>query len=133
MVEDRTLSAASRRVAEPQNKLAPTARGLVRMEDFHRPQSQGYRVRKPLVTVISGAAHYGAPRTTIDVTNYHEINAPARTVERARGALRSIMGPSVAGAAAVLVAIALSLMPASDGPATLTESPFGQSILHFPR
>ena len=120
-------------MAEPQNKLTLTARGLVRMDDFQRPQSQGYRVREPLVTVISGSAHYGAPRTTIDVTDYREIKAPARTVERAKRALRSIVDPSVTVAAAVVVAIALSFTPASDGPAPLNRPPYGQSILHFPR
>lgn len=133
MIEQRTVSNASRMAADRWNKLMVTPRGSVPMNDFRFPHCQAYRVRKPRITVISGSASYAPPTTTIDVTDYREIKEPARTAEGTNRSLRSIVGPLVVFAAAAMVALALSLMPASDGPAPITGPLSGQSLLHDPR
>ena len=90
-------------------------------------------MRKTRVTVPSGSAGYVAPTTTIDVTDYREIKAPAQTARRTDRSRSSAAGALVAFAAAAAVAIAFSLTPASDDPAPVAGPLSGHSILHFPR
>ena len=133
MIERRTPRTASRTVANPQNKLIVGPRGPVLMDDLQLLERQVQRVRKPRITVLSGSAGYGAPTTTIDVTDYREIKASAQTAKRTHRALSSIVGLWVVFAAATVIAITLSLAPASDGPAPVAGPLSGHSILHFPR
>ena len=133
MIERRTPRTASRTVADPQNKLIVGPRGPVLMDDLQLLERQLQRVRKPRITVLSGSAGYDAPTTTIDVTDYREIKAPAQTAKRTDRALRSVVGPLVVFAAVAVVAITFSLTPASDGPAPVAGPLSGHSILHFPR
>ena len=133
MIEQPTLSNASRMVADRWNKLMVTPRGPVLMNDLRFPYCQAYRVRNPRIIVISGSASYEPPTTTIDVTDYREIKARAQTAKRTNRFLRSIVGPLVVFAAAAVVAITLSLTPASDGPAPIAGPLSGHSILHDPR
>jgi hypothetical protein len=130
MIEHRGIKTVRRTVADPRNKLIVEPRGLVLMGDF---QGQAQRVRKPRITVLSGSAGYDAPTTTIDVTDYSEIEASAQTAKRTDRPLRSVVGPLVVFAAAAVVAITFSLTPASDGPAPVAGPLSGHSILHFPR
>lgn len=133
MIERRTLRTASPTVPDPQNKLIVGPRGPVPMDDLQLLERQAPRVRNPRITVLSGSAGYGAPTTTIDVTDYREIKAPAQTAKRTDRPLRSVVGPLVVFAAAAVVAITFSLTPASDGPAPVAGPLSGYSILHFPR
>ena len=133
MIERRTLRTASRTVADPQNKLIVGPRGPLLMDDLQLLERQVQSVRKPRIMVLSGSAGYDAPTTTIDVTDYREIKAPAQTAKRTDRHLRSVVGPLVVFAAAAVVAITLSLTPASDGPAPVAGPLSGHSILHFPR
>jgi catalase len=133
MIEHRTVRTASRTVPDPQNKLIVGPRAPVLMDDFQLLERQAHRVRKPRITVIGGSAGYDAPTTTIDVTDYREIKAPAQTAKRTDRPLRSVVGPLVVFAAAGVVAITFSLTPASDGPAPVAGPLSGHSILHFPR
>jgi hypothetical protein len=133
MIERRTLRTASRTVGDPANQLIVGPRGPVLMDDLQLLVRQAHRVRKPRITVLSGSAGYGAPTTTIDVTDYREIKAPAQTAKRTDRALRSVVGPLVVFAAVAVVAITFSLTPASDGPAPVAGPLSGHSILHFPR
>ena len=133
MTEHPILSTASRMAADRRNKLMGSARELVLMDDFQLPGNQVRRLRKPRITVISGSASYDAPTTTIDVTDYREIKAPLQTAKRTNRSLRFIVGPLVVFAAAAVVAITLSLAPASDGPAPIAGPLSGHSILHDPR
>ena len=133
MIERRTLRTASRTVGDPANHLIVGPRGPVLMDDLQLLERQLQRVRKPRITVLSGSAGYGAPTTTIDVTDYREIKASAQTAKRTDRALRSVVGPLVVFAAVAVVAITFSLTPASDGPAPVAGPLSGHSILHFPR
>jgi hypothetical protein len=126
MIEFRTLSTVSRAVGDPQNELIVGPQGPVLMDDLQLLEGQAHRVRKPRITVLSGSASYDAPTTTIDVTDYSEIKAFVRS-------LRSVVGSLVVFAAAAVLAITLSLTPASDGPRPIAGPLSGHSILHFPR
>jgi hypothetical protein len=133
VIEYRTLRTASRTVGDPQNKLIVGPRGPVLMDDLQLLEREAHRVRNPRITVLSGSAGYDAPTTTIDVTDYREIKAPAQTAKRTDRPLRSVVGPLVVFAAVAVVAITFSLTPASDGPAPVAGPRSGHSILHFPR
>jgi hypothetical protein len=126
MSERRTLRTASRAVADPANQLIVEARGSALMDDLQLLVRQAQRVRKPRITVLSGSAGYDARTTTIDVTNYSQITAFVRS-------LRSVVGLLVVFAASAVVAITLSLTPASDGPGPVAGPLSGHSVLHFPR
>jgi NAD(P)-dependent dehydrogenase (short-subunit alcohol dehydrogenase family) len=126
MIEHRTLSIASRAVADPANQLIVEPGGSALMDDLQLLEWQAQRVRKPRITVLSGSAGYDARTTTIDVTDYSEIKAFVRS-------LRSVVGSLVVFVAAAVLAITLSLMPASDGPGRVAGPLSGHSILHFPR
>ena len=130
MIECRTLRTASRTVGDPANQLIVEPRGPVLLDDLQLLERQAHRVRKPRITVISGSGGYDA---TIDVTDYREIEASAQTAKRTHRALSSIVGLWVVFAAATVIAITLSLAPASDGPAPVDGPLSGHSILHFPR
>jgi hypothetical protein len=132
MIERRTLRTASRTVADPENKLIVGPRGPLLMDDLQLLERQVQSVRKPRITVLSGSAGYGAATTTIDVTDYREIKAPAQTAKRTDRSLSSAAA-LVAFATAAVIAITLSLAPASDGPAAVDGPLSGHSILHFPR
>jgi hypothetical protein len=123
----------SRTIADPRSKLIVGPRGRVLMDDLQFLERQAPRVRKPRITVLSGSAGYDAPTTTIDVTDYREIKAVAQTAKRTDRSQFSAAGALVAFAAAAVVAITLSLTPASDGPAPVAGPLSGHSILHFPR
>jgi hypothetical protein len=123
----------SRTIADPRSKLIVGPRGRVLMDDLQFLERQAPRVRKPRITVLSGSAGYDAPTTTIDVTDYREIKAVAQTARRTDRSRFSAAGALVAFAAAAVVAITLSLTPASDGPAPVAGPLSGHSILHFPR
>jgi hypothetical protein len=123
----------SRTIADPRSKLIVEPRGRVLMDDLQLLERQAPRVRKPRITVLSGSAGYDAPTTTIDVTDYREIKAVAQTAKRTDRSQFSAAGALVAFAAAAVVAITLSLTPASDGPAPVDGPLSGHSILHFPR
>jgi hypothetical protein len=103
------------------------------MDDFQLLEKQVHRVREPRFTVISGSAGNDHPTTTIDVTDYREIKAPAETAKRTDRPLRSVVGPLVVFAAVVVVVITFSLTSASDGPTPVAGPLSGHSILHFPR
>jgi hypothetical protein len=133
MIEFRTLRTASRTVADPQNKLIVGPQGPVLMDDLQLLERQAHRVRKPRIMVLSGSGGYDAPIATIDVTDYSEIKASAQTAQRTHRALSSIVGLWVVFAAATVIAITLSLAPASDSPAPVDGPLSGHSILHFPR
>jgi hypothetical protein len=111
MIEHRTVRTASRTRADPRNKLTVGPRGPVLMNDFQLLERQADRVRKPRITVIGGSAGYDAPTTTIDVTDYSEIKAPAQTAKRTDRHLRSVVGPLVVFAAAAVVAISRRRQP----------------------
>ena len=132
MIEYRTLRTASRAVGDPANQLIVEPRGPVLMDDLQLLERQAHRMRKPRITVLSGSAGYDAPTTTIDVTDYREIKASAQTAKRTDRSLYSAAALVVFAAAAV-IAIMLSLAPASDGPAPVDGPLSGHSILHFPR
>jgi len=132
MIEYRTLRTASRAVGDPANQLIVEPRGPVLMDDLQLLERQAHRMRKPRITVLSGSAGYDAPTTTIDVTDYREIKASAQTAKRTDRSLSSAAA-LVAFAAAAVIAITLSLAPASDGPAPVAGPLSGHSILHFPR
>jgi hypothetical protein len=121
----------SRTIADPRSKLIVGPRGRVLMDDLQFLERQAPRVRKPRITVLSGSAGYDAPTTTIDVTDYREIKAVAQTARRTDRSRFSAACALVAFAAAAVVAITLS--PASDGPAPVAGPLSGHSILHFPR
>jgi hypothetical protein len=123
----------SRTIADRRSKLIVEPRGRVLMDDLQLLERQASRVRKPRITVLSGSAGYDAPTTTIDVTDYREIKAVAQTAKRTDRSRFSAAGALVAFAAAAVVAITLSLTPASDGPAPVAGPLSGHSILHFPR
>jgi hypothetical protein len=123
----------SRTIADRRSKLIVEPRGRVLMDDLQLLERQASRVRKPRITVLSGSAGYDAPTTTIDVTDYREIKAVAQTAKRTDRSQFSAAGALVAFAAAAVVAITLSLTPASDGPAPVAGPLSGHSILHFPR
>jgi hypothetical protein len=125
MIESRTLRTASRTVGDPQNELI-VGHGPVLLDDVQLLERQAHRVRKPRITVLSGSASYDAPATTIDVTDYSEIKAFVRS-------LRSVVGSLVVFAAAAVLAITISLTPASDGPGRVAGPLSGHSILHFSR
>jgi hypothetical protein len=133
MIEHRTLRTANRTVAGNENNLIIAPRGPILTDDFELLQRPGRRERSPRVTVISGTAAYGAEPVTIDVTDYAEIKDPAQTAKRTDPFLRSAAGPLLGFAAAAVVAITVSLTPASDRPVSLTGPLSGHSILHFPR
>jgi hypothetical protein len=122
----------SRTIADPRSKLIVGPRGRVLMDDLQFLERQAPRVRKPRITVLSGSAGYDAPTTTIDVTDYREIKAPAQTAKRTDRSLSSAAA-LVAFATAAVIAITLSLAPGSDGPAPVDGPLSGRSILHFPR
>jgi hypothetical protein len=132
MIEFRTLSTASRTVGDPANQLIVEPRGPVLLDDLQLLERQAHRVRKPRITVLSGSAGYDAPTMTIDVTDYREIKASAQTAKRTDRSLSSAAA-LVVFAAATVIAITLSLAPASDGPAPVDGPLSGHSILHFPR
>jgi hypothetical protein len=121
----------SRTIADPRSKLIVGPRGRVLMDNLQFLERQAPRVRKPRITVLSGSAGYDAPATTIDVTDYREIKAVAQTARRTDRSRFSAACALVAFAAAAVVAITLS--PASDGPAPVAGPLSGHSILHFPR
>jgi len=123
----------SRTIEDPRSKLIVGPRGRVLMDDLQFLERQAPRVRKPRITVLSGSAGYDAPTTTIDVTDYREIKAVAQTARRTDRSRFSAACALVAFAAAAVVAITLSLTPASDGPAPVAGPLSGHSILHFPR
>ena len=123
----------SRTIADPRIKLIVGPRGRVLMDDLQFLERQAPRVRKPRITVLSGSAGYDAPTTTIDVTDYREIKAVAQTARRTDRSRFSAACALVAFAAAAVVAITLSLTPASDGPAPVAGPLSGHSMLHFPR
>jgi hypothetical protein len=133
MIEFRTLRTASRTVGDPANQFIVEPRGPVPMHDLQLLERQAHRMRKPRITVLSGSAGYDAPTTTIDVTDYHEIKSSAQTAKRTDGPLSPIRGLWVVFVAAAVIAIMLSLAPASDGPAPVDGPLSGHSILHFPR
>lgn len=133
MIEDGAVRSASRTVADPQNEFIVGPRGPFPMDDLQRLGRQAHRAHKPRITVIGGTAGYDAPTTTIDVTDYTEIGAPAQTAKRTERPLRFVVGPLVVFAAAAVIAIMLSLTVASDGPAPVDGSLSGHGILHFPR
>jgi hypothetical protein len=133
MIEDRTLRTANRTVAGNENNLIIAARGPIPTDDFELLQRPGRRERSPHFTVISGSAAYRAEPVTIDVTDYAEIKTPAQTAKRTDPFLRSAVGPLLALSAAAVVAVTVSLAPASDGPVSLAGPVSGHSILHFPR
>jgi catalase len=132
MIERRTLRTASRTVADPQNKLIVGPRRPLLMDDLQLLERQVQSVRKPRIMVLSGSAGYDAPTTTIDVTDYREIKAPAQTAKRTDRSLSSAAA-LVAFATVAVIAITLSLAPGSDGPAPVDGPLSGHSILHFPR
>jgi hypothetical protein len=123
----------SRTIEDPRSKLIVGPRGRVLMDDLQFLERQAPRVRKPRITVLSGSAGYDAPTTTIDVTDYREIKAVAQTARRTDRSRFSAACALVAFAAAAVVAITLSLTPASDGPAPVAGPLSGHSMLHFPR
>ena len=133
MIEYRTLRTASRTVGDPQNKLIVGPRGPVLMDDLQLLEREAHRVRNPRITVLSGSAGYDAPTTTIDVTDYREIKAPAQTAKRTNLFPRSAVGSLIVFAAAAALATTLSVLPAADRPALVTGPLTGHSILHFPR
>ena len=133
MIERRTLRTASRTVGDPANQLIVGPRGPVLMDDLQLLVRQAHRVRRPRITVLSGSAGYGAPTTTIDVTDYREIKAPAQTAKRTNPFPRSAVGSLIVFAAAAALATTLSVLPAADRPALVTGPLTGHSILHFPR
>jgi hypothetical protein len=132
MIEHRTLRTANRTVADDQDNLIVGPRGPL-IDDFELLQRPARRERSPRVTVVSGSAAYEAEPATIEVTDYAEIKAPAQTAKRTNSFLRSAAGPLLAFAAAAVVAITVSLTPASHGPVSLAGPLSGHSILHFPR
>jgi len=133
VIEYRTLRTASRTVGDPQNKLIVGPRGPVLMDDLQLLEREAHRVRNPRITVLSGSAGYDAPTTTIDVTDYREIKAPAQTAKRTNLFPRSAVGSLIVFAAAAALATTLSVLPAADRPALVTGPLTGHSILHFPR
>src|ERR1700722_8604837 len=110
VIEYRTLRTASRTVGDPQNKLIVGPRGPVLMDDLQLLEREAHRVCKPRITVLSGSAGYDAPTTTIDVTDYREIKAPAQTAKRTDRPLYSAAA-LVAFATVAVIAITLSLRP----------------------
>ncbi len=133
MIDHRTVRTAGRTRADPRNTLIVGPRGPVLMNDLQLQERQDDRVRKPRISVISGSDGYDTPTTTIDVTDYSEVKASAQTAKRADRPLRFVVGLLVVFAAAAVVAITFSFIPASDGPAPVAGPLSGHSILHFPR
>jgi hypothetical protein len=133
MIEHRTLRTANRTVPGNENNLIIGPRGPVLTDDFELLRGPGRRERRPRFTVVSGSAAYDEKPVTIDVTDYAEIKAPAQTAKRRDPFLRSAAGPLLTLAAAAVVAITVSLTPASHGPVTLAGPLSGHSVLHFPR
>lgn len=133
MIEYRTLRTASRSAADHHCNLILGPRGPLWMNDFEVPQGSATPERRPRVTVISGSGPYDDEPTTIDVGDYTEIKAPAATVRKTDPFLSAVAGPTLVFVAALLVAIMISLMPASDSPIFLDGPLAGQSLLHFPR
>jgi hypothetical protein len=133
MIEHRTFGTASGTVADNKDSfvIGPRTPILIgAFEPLERPARGG---RGPRLAVISGSAAYNAPPMTIDVTDYREIKAPAQTAKRTDRPLRSVVGSLVVFAAAAVVAITLSVLPAADRPALVAGPLTGHSILHFPR
>jgi hypothetical protein len=133
MIEHRTFGTASGTVADNKDSfvLGPRTPILIgAFEPLERPARGG---RSPRLAVISGSAAYKAPPMTIDVTDYREIKAPARTAKRTNPFPRSAVGSLIVFAAAAVVAITLSVLPAADRPALVAGPLTGHSILHFPR
>jgi hypothetical protein len=133
MIGHCTLRPATRTVEGNQENLIIGPRGPILTGDFELLKRPERRERGPRFTVVSGSAAYGAEPVTIDVTDYAEIKAPAQTAKRTDPFLRSAAGPLLALAAAAVVAITVSLTPASHSPVSLAGPLSGHSILHFPR
>lgn len=134
MIDDRTFETASRRAADSKDSFVIGPRAPILIDGFELRAGSQRRERKSRLTVVREAADYNAPPPmTIDVTDYREIQAPAQPAKRTDPFLRSAVGPLLAFAAAAVVAITFSLMPAPDGPAFPAGPLSGHSILHFPR
>ena len=68
-----------------------------------------------------------------DMTGSAKVKAFSQIVRKTEAFLWSTVGPLLVVAAAAVVAITLSHLPAVDRPASLTGPLSGQSLLHFPR
>jgi hypothetical protein len=133
MIEHRTFRTASGTVADNKDSFVIRPRAPILIDAFEPLERPARGARSPRLAVISGSAAYNAPPMTIDVTDYAEIKAPAQTAKRTNPFPRSAVGSLIVFAAAAVVAIALSLTPASDGPGPVAGPLSGHSILHFPR
>ena len=133
MIDDRTLKTASRRAADSGDSFVIGPRAPILIDGFELRAGSQRRERGPRLTAVSGADYNAPPPMTIDVTDYREIQAPAQPAKRTDPFLRTVVGPLLAFAAAAVVAITFSLMPAPDGPAFPAGPLSGHSILHFPR
>jgi len=132
MIERRTFGTASGTVADNKDSFVIGPRAPILIDAFEPLERPARGARSPRLAVISGSAAYNAPPMTIDVTDYREIKASAQTAKRTDRSLSSAAA-LVAFAAAAVIAITLSLAPASDGPAPVAGPLSGHSILHFPR
>lgn len=132
MIDDRTLRTASRTVADDRDNFIVGPRGPT-IDDFQLLDRFAGRERNPRVTVVSGSAAHDAEPVTIDVTDYVEIKSHSATIGSTDRFLRRVAGPLLAFAAAAVVAITVSILPAPDLPAPLAGALSGHSLLHFPR
>jgi hypothetical protein len=133
MIEHRTFGTASGTVADNKDSFVIGPRAPILIDAFEPLERPARGGRSPRLAVISGSAAYKAPPMTIDVTDYREIKAPARTAKRTNPFPRSAVGSLIVFAAAAVVAITLSVLPAADRPALVAGPLTGHSILHFPR
>jgi hypothetical protein len=133
MIEDRALRTARRTVADYRNNSIAGPRGPIVIDDFQPLERFTRGEHNQRVTVVSGSAVYDTAPVMIDVTDYTEIESDSASIGRTDRFLRSVAGPLLTFAAAAVVAITISILPAPDRP-TFPDGPLaGHSLLHFPR
>ena len=123
-------------VADNLNGLTVQPRGPVLMQEFRlleRPARQNSERNPERTAHVKGSSAYRAKTVTIDLADYAEVKEPSKIDAKTESFLRSAAGPLVVVAAAAVVAITLSLVPAPDGPVSLAGPLSGHSVLHFPR
>jgi hypothetical protein len=131
MIDYRTLRMASGpAVNNHAHSLIVAQRGRVLTDDLDFPRRPAGRAR---VTVVSGSATYGPRSMIIDAADSAEIESPLTVVARIEDVLRSVAGPLVVLAAALALAITVSITPAPDLPGPVAGPLSGHSVLHFPR
>jgi catalase len=120
-------------VADNQNRLAAWPRDLVLTQDFHPAEKLACQNGERNPKHAKGSAASANLTATDNVSRHRTFKSRTQIGKKTEAFLRAAVGPSFVVAAAAVVAITLSLVPAPDRPVFLAGPLSGHSLLHFPR